>query len=96
MVANPGIIYRTQSNSTVPPLLKDGTVFDSDTEKTNILNDFFKDQTLLNENNAELPDTIPYLVQEHFSSLSLSSDKVVTTLKAVPIGKATGPDEISN
>lgn len=85
-----------KSNSTIPPLEKDGTVYVSDTEKANILNDFFKDQTLLNEDNAELPDIIPYPVQENLSAINLSPDEVETTLKALPIGKATDPDEISN
>ena len=51
---------------------------------------------MLNDDNAELPDIIPYPVQDNFSSLSLTPDEVETTLKALPISKATGPDEISN
>ena len=85
-----------KSNSTIPPLEKDGTVYVTETEKANLLNNFFKDQTMLNDDNAELPDIIPYPVQDNFSSLSLTPDEVETTLKALPIGKATGPDEISN
>ena len=85
-----------KSNSTIPPLEKNGTVYVTGTEKANILNDFFKDQTMLNDDNAELPDIIPYPVHDNFSSLSLTPDEVETTLKALPIGKAAGPDEISN
>ena len=68
------------------------------TEKANILNDFFRDQTLLNDENAELPDIIPYPVNETFSSLTLkiTPEEVETTLQALPVGKATGPDGISN
>ena len=51
---------------------------------------------MLNDENKELPDIFPYPVHENFISLSLTPDEVETTLKALPIGKATGPDEISN
>ena len=51
---------------------------------------------MLNDDNAELSDIIPYPVHDNFSSLSLTPDEVDTTLKDLPIGKATGPDEISN
>ena len=51
---------------------------------------------MLDDDNAELPDIIPYPVHDHFSSLSLTLDEFETTLKDLPIGKATGPDEISN
>ena len=84
------------SNSTIPPLEKNGTVYANDTEKANVLNDFFKHQTLLNDDNVELPDIIPYPVHENLSSISLTPDEVETTLKSLPVGKATGPDEISN
>ena len=51
---------------------------------------------MLNDDNTELADIIPYPVHENFISLNLTPDEVETTLKALPIGKATGPDEISN
>ena len=89
-------LFSRKSNSTIPPLEKDCTVYGTETEKANIQNDFFKDQTMLNDDNAELPGIITYSVQDNFSSLSLTPDEVETTLKALPIGKAAGPDEISN
>ena len=51
---------------------------------------------MLNDDNVELPDIIPYPVHENLSSISLTPDEVETTLKSLPVGKATGPDEISN
>ena len=38
-----------KSNSTIPPLEKDGTVYVTETEKANLLNDFFKDQTIVQQ-----------------------------------------------
>ena len=88
----------SKSNSSIPPLEKDGIVYADDIEKANILNDFFRDQTLLNDENVELPDIIPYPVNETFCSLTLTPEEVETTctLKALPVCKATGPDGISN
>ncbi|MCG8078294.1 MAG: hypothetical protein JAY75_18895, partial [Candidatus Thiodiazotropha taylori] len=85
-----------KANATIPPLEKDGTVYTDDLDKANILNNFFRDQTLLENVNASLPDIVPYSVNGTFSSLSVTPEEVEITLKALPVGKATGPDEISN
>ena len=44
-----------------PPLVNDGLVFVEEEEKANILNDFFRDQTLLNDHDAVRPKIAPYL-----------------------------------
>ena len=79
-----------------PPLEKDGLVFVEEEEKANVLNDFFRDQTLLNDHDAALPEIAPYLVERCLSSLILSPDDVKLILKSLPVGKATGPDGLSN
>ena len=78
------------SQASSPPLEKDGLVFVE--EKVNVLNDFFRDQTLLNDHDAALPEIAPYLVERCLSSLVLSPDEVKLILKSLPVGKATGPD----
>ena len=45
---------------------------------------------------AVLPNIVPYTVQSQLQSLIFSPDEVKEILFALPIGKATGPDEISN
>ena len=45
-------------------------------EKANILNDFFKDQTLLDEKNAQIPDIHSYPVDSPLSNIVLTSDEV--------------------
>ena len=64
--------------------------------KANVLNDFFRDQTLLNDHEAALPEIAPYLVERCLSSLVLSRNEVKLILKSLPVGKATGPDGLSN
>ena len=63
---------------------------------TTSLSDFFRDQTLLDDKNAVLPEIDPYPVHDNLSSLSVTPEEVELTMKALPIGKATGPDGISN
>ena len=84
------------SQSSTPPLEKDGLVYFDDKEKVNILNDFFRDQPLLDDRNVELPDIIPYPVGHNLESTTLSPDEVKCILKSLPVGKATGPDGVSN
>ncbi|MCG8049110.1 MAG: reverse transcriptase domain-containing protein [Candidatus Thiodiazotropha endolucinida] len=84
------------TGSTSPPLEKDGLVFDDDQEKSNLLNDFFRDQTLLNDHDAVLPEMPPYSVENNLSSLVFTPDEVKLILKSLPVGKATGPDGLSN
>ena len=84
------------SQASSPPLEKDGLVFVEEVEKANVLNDFFRDQTLLNDHDAALPEIAPYLVERCLSSLVLSPDEVKLILKSLPVGKATGPDGLSN
>ena len=50
------------SKSSIPPLETNGQIYAEECEKANILNDFFKDQTLLDERNAEIPDFLVTLL----------------------------------
>ena len=43
------------SKTSVPTLEKDGRVYNDDTDKANLLNNFFRDQTLLDDTNAQVP-----------------------------------------
>ena len=86
----------SKSNSAVPPLETDGLIYADDLEKANILNGFFRDQTLLDDGSAELPEFDLYPVNENHSFLTMTSEEVKITLETLPVGKATGPDGISN
>ena len=60
------------------------------------MNDFFRDQTLINDNGADLPDINPYDVQSQLHSLVITPEEVQTVLKSLHVGKAADPDGISN
>ena len=83
------------SPNTTPSHEKDGVVYADDTEKANVVNDLFRDQTSLEERNAVLPKIVPYPVEETLSSITLRPNEVEFIFKSLPVGKASGPDGIS-
>ena len=84
------------STSTIPPLERYGLVYSDEVEKANIFNDFFRDQTLLDEENVTLPAIDNFIINEPLSSLVFTSEEVKTVLRTLPVGKAVGPGGISN
>ena len=83
------------NKSSIPPLDQDGTIYSEDFDKANILNDFFCKQTMLNDENVSLPE-LPLFDGVVLSNIVVTCDEVESVLKALPIGKATGPDGINN
>ena len=71
-------------------------VYSDEVEKANIFNDYFRDQTLLDEDNVTRPAIDNYIVNEPVSSLVFTTDEVKAILRTLPVGKAVGPDGISN
>ena len=60
-----------------------------------MMNDFFVEQTILDETNASLPpNSDPH--ENNLNSISTSSHEVESIFKYLQLGKASGPDEISN
>ena len=51
---------------------------------------------MLDERNAEIPDIHSYPVDSPLSNIVLTSVEVESVLKSLPVGKAVGPDGISN
>ena len=70
-------------------------VYSADTEKANLLNDYFTAQTFLDKNNGSFPQTIP-IPNYRLDSLTLLPTEVEEILKSLPLGKAAGPDSINN
>ena len=85
------------SNSHIPALEHEGFTYTEDQDKANIFNDFFRDQTLLDDENADVPE-LPILVSEEhkLSLLNITALEVNSVLKSLPLGKAVGPDGINN
>ena len=83
------------NKSSIPHLDQDGTIYSEDFDKANVLNDFFCKQTMLNDENVSLPE-LPLFDGVELSNIVVTCDEVESVLKALPIGKATGPDGINN
>ena len=60
-----------------------------------MMNDFFVEQTILDETNASLPHNIDP-PENNLNSISTSPHEIEYILKSLQLGKAPGPDEISN
>ena len=74
---------------------KDGPVYSDDTDKANLLNDFFRDQTVLDDSNARAPNIDCY-TNNIFSNLVIAPLEIESVLKNLPLGKAVGSDDINN
>ena len=71
------------------------TVTDNEA-KAQILNDFFIDQTTVDDSNFSLPAEAPGLGQTNtLETLSVNSTEVFWILKSLDISKANGPDGVS-
>ena len=82
--------------ASIPPLENDGTIFSDDLDKANILNNYFRDQTIIDDKDVELPMIIPYDVESNLSTITFTPADIESVLKYLPSGKATGPDRINN
>ena len=87
-------INKEQSFS-LPPLKIDGIVVEEDLEKATALNDYFTEQTVLDDTYASLPAT-PLAKFHSLGSIAITPDEVQSVLQSLNIGKAAGPDSISN
>ena len=69
--------------------------YTDDLDKANILNQFFTDQSILDDTNATLPP-LNQVPQHKLESISISPYEVEDILKTLKTGKAAGPDSIDN
>ena len=86
---------KPNQSCSIPPLIKDDVTFEDDIDKANILNDYFADQTSLDETHANLPPDPPDNLP-HFDSVTVTPEEVELTLRSLSTGKAAGPDGINN
>ncbi|MCG8113681.1 MAG: reverse transcriptase domain-containing protein [Candidatus Thiodiazotropha taylori] len=80
----------------IPPLELDGNIYTDDAEKANLLNNYFQKQTILHEQEAILPDLPPPAYHTQLSSIILTPLEVESVLKTLKVGKACGPNGLSN
>ena len=67
---NPG------KTSSVPPLQVNDSVLTDNGDKTNILNDYFRNQTVINNDNVEVPVIADYNLVSHLHDIILTPDKI--------------------
>ena len=86
----------TTPKSTVPPIEQHGRIYTEAQEKANLLNTFFCEQTMLNDENAVLPNITPYVVASRLTDIVLNPSEVKSVLKTLATGKASGPNGLNN
>ena len=89
--------FITTTNKTrIPPIEHNCIIYASEHDKANILNSFFESQSFLNDQDALLPAILPTMVKSELKSIALTTDEVESVLKIDPVGKASGPNGLSN
>ena len=83
-------------NNSIPALESNDIIYTNDRDKANVLNNFFQSQTILDEQNAVLPEFYPNATAAMLTNIVLTPLEVESVLKMLAIGKATGPNGISN
>ena len=73
----------------------DEIVVEENLEKATTLKDYFTEQTVFDDTYASLPAT-PFAEFHSLSSIAVSPDEEQFVLESLTIGKAAGPDSISN
>ena len=89
-------IIAPNSKTSVPPLEVNNNIITDEHDKANVLNNFFQSQTLLDEQNAVLPDLTPATVDSLLDRIILTPHEVELVLEVLPVGKASGPNGLSN
>ena len=89
--------FITPENSrTIPPLQSENTILTDEMEKADLLNNYFRDQTVVDDENVEIPVIADYILNSRIENIALSPNEVTSVLKSLPLGKAAGPDGINN
>ena len=89
-------VISPNSKSSIPALESNDIIYTNDRDKANVLNNFFQSQTILDEQNAVLPEFCTNATAAMLTNIVLTPLEVESVLKTLTIGKATGPNGISN
>ena len=89
-------VISPNSKTSIPALESNGIIYTNDRDKANALNKFFQSQTILDEQNAILPECYPSVTTTEKTSIVLTPFEVESVLKTLSIGKASGPNGSSN
>lgn len=89
-------IISPNSKASIPPLEVNNNIITDEHGKANILNSFFQSQTRLDEQNAALPQLPAAAVDSPLDHILLTPQEVESVLEILPVGKASGPNGLSN
>ena len=79
------------AQQTIPILETDNGLIESDQDKTEVLNDYFIQQSTINDFNASLPPFVPP-VSNILNNINITQTEVLKAIKSLDINKASGPD----
>ena len=84
--------------TSIPPLfdISNGLLIMDENEKANVLNNYFANQSLVDESLTTLPDESFYLTHDTLDAIHVMPSEVFDVLKTLKAGKASGPDGINN
>ena len=82
--------------SGIPSIQYNNSIITDEIEKANLLNNYFREQTLINDSNVEIPLINYYNVASNLDSITFTPEDLRSVLQALPLGKAAGPDGIGN
>ena len=85
-------VISSTNSSSIPPLENNGQIYTDNLDKANLLNNYFREQTLINDNDLNASDVANYDVANEISSLILTPAEIEVVLKSLPVGS----DGISN
>lgn len=78
-----------------PPWIRSDFVHLDDTDNTNALNDFFREQTLNRSSKRNINRIQLYTLLSTLDSLYVTVEEVKAVLRAPPLSKPVGPDGIN-
>jgi hypothetical protein len=87
-------IKPSNDSSTIPPLQDGDGLFEDEQCKVDIINNYFRDQTILDENPTQIieeEEPSPHKLD----SIVTSATEVESLLQTLTLGKASGPDGIN-
>ena len=93
-VVNKYMCKKGMDSDEIPPILSNGELHYSNKSKANVLNDFFIQQSTLQDNDDTLPH-VNYKPQE-LQEITLTESEVRNVIKNLENNKAVGPDRIHN
>ena len=83
------------TNSSIPPIFNEDSYISDNNKKAKLLNDFFVNQTNLDDTGATLP-TLLLPDREPLNNITITNDEIRSVLQTLKLGKSSGPDNINN